>query len=165
MAKSSASHLKRLSCSKLFFCIRFLTQGLEHSAQDCQTLFKTFSIPLASCECSAGARKVVGLDSRNWDRNWILGVWSISSILIPDSELKDLFSPFQKHCSYTHVPFAVSGASSKAYIRQFRECRNPAFQEDDVLSSCYLYHLSGFFPCSGTGETLEFPLRKSLDQF
>lgn len=119
---------------------------------------------LVNGKCSIGAKEIVGLNSRNWDRIWILE-YDLSPPPPSPPENWKIFPALFRNiavtpCGYTHVPFAVPAASSMAHLRQFRTCCNPAFQEDGFPFTCYLYHSSGFFPCSGTGETLELPLKK-----
>lgn len=160
MGKSSTSHWKRWSHSKLFYCIRFLTQGLSTQFRRVK-LFKTFSMHLVRWECSIGAKEIVGLDSRNRQNLNFLDYGLSPPPPSPSVSWKIFPARFRNiavtPCRCTHAPFAVPAASSRAHLRQFRACCNPAFQENGVPSTCYLCHFSGFFPCSGTGE---LPLKK-----
>ena len=104
-----------------------------------------------------------------------LNFWKMRPTLFPiNSELEDLFSPFQKHCIYIMVNYPCAfcnvSCSSKADLKQFKGLCNPTLQEDDVPSA---YHLSvvdttvhhscppflpGIISCSGTADALELPI-------
>lgn len=110
-----------------------------------------------------------------------LNFWRVPAPPPPiNSERKELFSPLWKCCGYIVVnypfAFAVSAATRKAGLRQFKGHCNPVLlRKEGGVPSAYdlsmmdttVHHscpplLPGFFPCPGTADALESPFLKKL---